>query len=161
MLIEYDIKKISGMKKSLCVGDLIKYYGETAAKTRDKVKKLNESNDTKGMIASILRKAMNNQGAQMVMDNIQESAKKNIFSFKIDDINLLTFDNHKETCVIEVEMIEEYFVTHALWNMMTPGFRKMSYEQHIEKEKERWLKWFEKNLRNDYTTCYTKKILEK
>ena len=67
----------------------------------------------------------------------------------------------KENCKIEVELIEEYFDTQAIWDMMKPGFRRMSFEGYVQKEKDKWVKWFEKNLRDDYTTCYTKKILEK
>jgi len=160
MIIEYNLDKISGKNKSLCVGDLIRYYGETRYKIIEGVQKLNDSKTTKGMVASLLAKAANNPGAQLIMGNLEEFAKKKIFGFKIDGINPLTFDNGEENCVIEIELGEEYFSAKAIYSMMKPGFRKMTFEESLDRERDVWLKWFEKNLK-DYTNSYSRKIKEK
>ena len=111
------------------------------------------------MVAKLLTKATNNPGASMIMDNLEQYAQKNVFSFTIDEINPLIYDNGEENCVIIIDMGEEYFSAKAIYDMMKPGFRKMEVEDHIKNEKENWLKWFEKNLK-DYTSCYSRNILE-
>ena len=160
MKIEYKIDKITGKNKSICVGDLIRYYGETRYKIIEGIKKLNDSKTTKGMVAKILSKATDNASVEMIMGNLEETAKKQIFAFKIDDINPLTYDNGKDNCVIVVELSQEYFSAKAIYDMMKPGIRKLTFEEHIQREKENWIKWFEKNLK-DYTSSYESKILEK
>ena len=159
MKIEYTIDKITGKNKSLCVGDLIRYYGETRYKIIEGVKKLNDSKTTRGMVAKLLSKAMDNPSTELIMGNLEKFAQQNIFNFKIDGINPLKFDNGKERCIITIELGEEFFSAKAVYDMMKPGLRKMSFEEHVEKEKENWVKWFEKNLK-DYTSCYSSKILE-
>ena len=160
MKIEYSLDKITGKNKSLCVGDLVRYYGETKYKIVDGIQKLNDSKTTKGMVAKLLSKATNNAGVEMIMGNLEQYAKKSILSFSIDDINPLLYDNGKDNCVVVINISEEYFNAKAIFDMMKPGFRKMSFEEHILKEKENWVKWFEKNLK-DYTNCYSSKVLEK
>lgn len=161
MKIEYTINNITGKKKTLCIGDLIRYYGETKYKMIEGIQKLNESKTTRGMVANLLGKAINNPSANLIMNNLEELAKKNIFSFKVDGFDPLLFDNGENSCVIVLEFGEEYFVAKAIYAMMKPGFRKLEFEEYVRKEKEDWIKWFEKNLKKDYTTSYTSKILEK
>lgn len=160
MKIEYTLEKITGKNKSLCVGDLIRYYGETRYKIIEGIQKLNDSKTTKGMVAKLLSKVTDNAGVEMIMANLEQSAKKTIFSFDIDGVNPLLYDNGNDSCIIVIELGEEYFSAKAIYDMMKPGFRKMTFEEHIQKEKDNWMKWFEKNLK-DYTSCYNIKILEK
>ncbi len=86
--------------------------------------------------------------------------KKNIFFFTVDDINPLLFDTGNDTCKIIIEIGDEYFSAKAIYDMMKPGFRHMEINDYIIKEKQSWIHWFEKNLK-DYSSCYTSKILEK
>jgi hypothetical protein len=161
MKLEYTLNNISGKKKSLCVGDLIKYYGETRYKIIESIQKLNENETTKGMVANLLKKvASNNVAVDMMIGNLEELAKKNIFSFTIDGINPVLFDTGKDTCVIVVDVGAEYFSAKAIYDMMKPGFRKRDFEENIKKEKAIWRSWFEKNLKEDYTKAFTCKILE-
>jgi len=159
MKIQYDIKNITGKNKSVCIGDLIKFYGETRYKTIEGIERLNRDKNTRGMVVRLLQKALNNPGVQGVFDNLSEIAKKRFFQFSVDGKDLLCFDNGKENCILEVEMSEEYFTTKAIYDMMKPGIRKMDFEDYVKKEKEQWNKWFEKNL-NEFTRCYERKILE-
>lgn len=159
MKIEYNIKNISGKNKSLCIGDLVKYYGETRYKLIESIQRLNKDNTTKSMVANILKKAMNNPNVEMMFDNMEELSKKNIFSFQIDDTNPLVFDNGKDNCKITITMNDEYFAAKAIYDMMKPGFHKKEYKDYVNDEKEEWKKWFTKNLK-EYTTDYSCIILE-
>lgn len=161
MKLEYTLNSISGKKKSLCVGDLIKYYGETRYKIIESIQKLNENETTKGMVANLLKKvASNNVAVDMMIGNLEELAKKNIFSFTIDGINPVLFDTGKDTCVIVVDVGAEYFSAKAIYDMMRPGFRKGTFEDYVKKEKNDWKSWFEKNLREDYTKSFVCKVIE-
>lgn len=160
MKLEYTLNSISGKKKALCVGDLIKYYGETKYKIVESIQKLNENETTRGMVASLLKKvASNSPAVDIMMGNLEELAKKNIFAFTIDDINPVLFDTGKDSCVLVVEVGDEYFAAKAVYDMMKPGFRKHDYEGHVKKEKEVWRSWFEKNLKDDYTKSFSCKVL--
>ena len=160
MKLEYTINNISGKNKSLCIGDMIKYYGETRYKMIEGIERLNKSDTTKGMVAHLIRKAVNNPAVEMILGNLESVAnKQHFFLFTVDKIDPLVFDNGKNNCVIVIEMKEEYFAAKAIYDMMKPGFRKMEYEDHVKKEKDDWLKWFEKNLK-DYSSDYSCKTIE-
>lgn len=160
MKLEYTLNNISGKKKSLCIGDLIKYYGETKYKIIESVQKLNENETTRGMVANLLKKvAKNSPAVDIMMGNLEELSKKNIFSFTIDGINPLQFDTGKDNCILVIDISDEYFAAKAIYDMMKPGLRKHEYEEHIKKEKDAWRSWFDKNLRDDYTRCFTCKVL--
>jgi hypothetical protein len=162
MKLEYTINNISGKNKSLCIGDMIKYYGETRYKMIEGVQKLNKSDTTKGMVAHLLKKAMKNPVVDAMFNNIEELAnKQHFFLFTVDNIKPLLFDNGKNHCVMVVEMTEEYFAAKTIYDMMKPtlGVHKMEYEDYLHKEKGDWRKWFEKNLK-EYTSDYSCKTLE-
>ncbi len=159
MKIEYNIKDISGKNKALCIGDLIRYYGETRYKIIESVEKLNSNETTKGMVINLLKKAINNPLVGGIFDNMQELAKKKVFSFTVDDFNPIKFDNGKNSCILVLDMGDEYFTAKAIYAMMRPGFRKQCFEAYVEKEKQEFRRWFEKNLK-DYTHNYTYKLLE-
>lgn len=160
MKLEYTLNSISGKKKALCIGDLIKYYGETRYKIIESIQKLNENEATRGMVANLLKKvATSSPAVDMLMGNLEELAKKNIFSFTIDDINPVLFDNGRDHCIIVVDVGDEYFSAKAIYDMMKPGFRKHDFEENVKKEKAVWKSWFEKNLRDDYTKVFTCKVL--
>lgn len=160
MKIEYDIRNITGKDKSLCVGDLIRFYGETKYKMIEGIERLNKSETTKGMVANILRKTMKNPAVELIMTNLEGIANEKFFYFTVDDFDPLVFDNGKTKCKIIIEMRDEYFLAKAIYDMMKPGFRKIDYEEHVKKEKEKWLKWFGKNLR-EYSQCYDYNVLKK
>lgn len=159
MKIQYDIKNISGKNKALCIGDLIRYYGETKYKIIDGMQKLNDSETKKGMVAGLLKKVVNNPSVDMIMSNLEEFSKKNIIVFAVDGFNPLVFDNGTDSCVLVVEMGDEYFAAKAIYGMMKPGFRKMEFEDHVDRERKNWIRWFEKNLK-EYSNSFTSKILE-
>ena len=159
MKMEYNIKNISGKNKALCIGDLIRYYGETQYKIIESAEKLSSSETTKGMVTNLLKKAMDDPRVGAVFDNIQELAKKKIFSFTIDNVDPIVFDNGKDSCNLIVNMCDEFFTAKAIYAMMRPGFRKQNFEDYVEKEKQEFRRWFEKNLK-EYTNNYDCKILE-
>ena len=159
MKIEYSLKDITPKNKAVCIGDLIRYYGETKYKIIESVEKLNNSETTKGMVINLLRKAIDNPYIGNVFDNLVELSKKNIFSFTVDNKNPVIFDNGKNNCNLCIVMDDAYFFTKAIYAMMRPGFRKMSYEEYIEREKQEFKRWFDKNLK-DYTSNYSFRILE-
>ena len=153
------VKNISGKNKSLCVGDLIRFYGETRYKMIEGVERLNRDEKTKGMVANLLKKALNNPSVDLVFGNIEEISKRKFFNFTVNKKDPLEFDDGKDSCVIVIEMQQDYFAAKSVYSMMKPGIRKYDLEKYIEKEKKDWQKWFEKNL-NGYTRCYTSNILE-
>ena len=159
MKIKYDIKNISNKNKSLCVGDLIKYYGETRYDIIDRVEKLNRSETTKGMVAKLLHNAMNNPAVSSVFDNLEALSKKKVFEFRIDDVDPIVFDNGNTSCILIVEMGEEYFSAKAIYDMMKPGFRKKTFEECVERQKQEFKRWFERNLK-EYTNDYSCNVIE-
>jgi hypothetical protein len=150
---------MSPKNKALCVGDLIRYYGETKYKIIESVEKLNSSETTKGMVANLLRKAMSNPMASSIFDNLSELAKKDIFSFTVDGVNPIVFEDAENGCSLVVKMSDEYFQAKAIYAMMRPGFRKYSFEECIEREKQDFRRWFDKNLK-EYASSYRVKVLE-
>jgi len=159
MKIEYSLKDITPKNKAVCIGDLIRYYGETKYKIIESVEKLNNSETTKGMVMNLLRKAIDTPLVGNVFDNLVELSKRNVFSFTVDNKDPVIFDNGKNSCNLCIVMDDAYFVTKAIYAMMRPGFRKMSYEEYIEREKQEFKRWFDKNLK-EYTSNYSFKILE-
>lgn len=160
MKLRYNINNISGKNKALCIGDLIRYYGETKYTIIEKVNKLNSSENTKGMVTNLLKRAMDNPQVGMVMDNLEELAKKDVFKFTVDEINLCNkFDNDNDNCSIVIDMRDEYFTAKAIYAMMRPGFRKQSFEDFVNKEKQDFKRWFEKNLK-EYTSDYNCVVVE-
>ena len=111
MKIEYSLKDITPKNKAVCIGDLIRYYGETKYKIIESVEKLNNSETTKGMVINLLRKAIDNPYIGNVFDNLVELSKKNIFSFTVDNKNPVIFDNGKNNCNLCIVMDDAYFVT--------------------------------------------------
>jgi hypothetical protein len=153
MKIKCEINNITGKQKVFCISDLIRYYGETRYKILEGIQRLNQSNTTKGMIASLLKKVSNNPNVSIMMNDLEGFAQKRVFSFTINDIDLLIFDDGKKQCNLTVEIGDEYFFAKAVYDMMKPAFKKTTYEQYVEKEKQDWLRWFTKNLQ-DYTKDY-------
>jgi hypothetical protein len=161
MKLEYTISSISGKKKALCVGDLIKYYGEHRYKLIDAARNLSNDKTTKGLIVNLIKKiATNNAAVDMMLNHVEELAKKKIFKFTIDGFDPVQFDNGTDSCVLVLEMDEEWFIGQAMGAMVRPGFRKFSFEQHLEREKDAWRKYIDDNLRNDYSKCFTCRVLE-
>ena len=159
MKVEYKIRDISGKSKSLCVGDLIRYYGETRYGIIEKIEKLNNSETTKSMVANLLQKAMNNPAVGAVFDNLNELSKKKVFSFSIDKIDPTCFDDGSDECTLVVDMGDEYFSAKAIYDMMKPGFKKRTFEECVERQKQEFIRWFERNLK-EYSTDYDRKMLE-
>ena len=160
MKIRYRINNITGKNKALCIGDLIRYYGETRYKILEGVQRFNQNDTTKGMVANLLKKATNNPMVDMMLNNIEEFAKKRVFSFTINGNDLLFFDNGVNNCELIIEIGDEYFNAKAIYDLMRPGFRKkLDYNEYIYKEKQDWLNWFEKNLQ-EYTKDYNKMELK-
>jgi len=161
MKLEYTLEKISNKKKTACVGDLIKYYGEIKYKIVEQANNLSRDKITKSMVANLIKQiAANNPAVDMMLNNIEELAKKELFSFTIDGFNPLEFDNGKDSCVLVLTMNEEWFAAQALGAMIRPGFRKFSFNEHLQKEKNDWKVYVEKNLRNDYTKYFKCRVLE-
>lgn len=162
MKIEYRINNITPKKKMLCIGDLIRYYGEVKFKIIESAERLNSSG-TKGMVTNLLKKAINNPHVDLIMNNLTEIAQRDILKFTIDGLNLIPSVDviNAGNCVIVIEMDEAYFHSQAMFDMMKPGFRKRTYEDHVNNRKQDWMRWFEKNLKADYTEDYSRKILER
>ena len=161
MKVEYGINNITPKSKMLCIGDLIRYYGEVKFKIIESAEKLNGSG-TKGMITNLLKKAINNPHVDLIMNNLTEIAQRDILKFTVDGVNLIPDIEliNKKSCVIVIEMDEAYFHSQAMFDMMKPGFRKREYVDHLQNRKNEWMKYITKNFK-EYTENCSYKILER
>ena len=163
MKVEYTIKNLPSKRKMICVGDLMGYFGEVRYKILGDVNQFTKNNTTKNMVKSLLRKVASNTNVDLILDNLEEAAKQNIFFFEVNGIDLLTNAipiAETEPLVLTLDMREEYFQAQAIFDVMKPGFRNLPYIDYIKKRKKEWMGWFEKNLKKDYTNHFTVKILE-
>lgn len=165
MKVTYVLNNISGKNKALCVGDLVRYYGETKYKIRENLQKIKDSKTISAMIINSIRKNSNFAGVTIegLLANLEASNASDIFAFKVNNQNLIQIFDAQPDMVIEVFMDELFFSTKAVMSQNMPGFRlhAIPIEHQIQKEKESWVKWFEKNLR-DYqpSNKWDKKVLE-
>ena len=154
---------MNNRKKASCVGDLIKYRGETIYKIREGLDKIK---DNKGLASIIINAMKKNKGMagmtiEQLLTNLETSSSIDIFSFKVNDHELYKLFDESNNMNIEVYMDDLYFQSKAMMDQALQGFRikKMPYSLLVEKEKDKWLRWFEKNLKDYHPLNQTIKSL--
>lgn len=167
MRIKYNLKGISLKNQSLCIGDLIRYYGESKYKLIESVERISEN---RGITAKMLNAIRDHTKAGMTLEglitNLQMASGTDIFTFKVNgkDPTELFHDGDIE---LEIYMNPLYFTTKAGISGQIPGFRRKNIGSSAElqmkakQEQAKWIKWFEKEL-NKYhpRSQWGKRILD-
>jgi len=164
MKILYTIKDMPPKKKSLCLGDLIRYYGETKYKTLEHIQKLQQNKTMAAKLVNSIRKLPNNQNftIDIILQALETASSTQIFDFKIDGISPNAILKEGKDVAIEIYMNPLYFTTKAVMYQAFPGFRSKhdNIEVAIKKENDLWVKWFERELRGYSAKPFEKTILE-
>lgn len=164
MKLEYQLKDIGYKNKAKCIGDLIGYYATTKYKTLEGLEKIKNNKTICSMLINTLRKhnGMTGMTIDTLLNNLEVANKIQLFTFTSDTIDYINYVEQSKDLTLIVEMNDLYFTTKATLAANMPGFRisKRPLEKTIEKEKEKWVQWFEKELKNYYRYPFQKKILE-
>lgn len=164
-------QKMDRKTRNIFIADLVGYKIQRDMEATRKLTKLSED---KGFLAKIVNTASKSGSStgmtiDMVLNGIKTALNMEIFSFKINGIDLFSVLDDKlkdDGFELEIYMNDLYFSSEiALKQAITPGFRKNVTEEYIgqrmEKAKKAWLFQFEKNIKEylDIMNC-EKKILE-
>jgi len=164
MKIEYTLKGMPLLKQTLCIGDLLRYYGERKYKLLEDLEKIEHN---KGLKIKVLNAIKEHTRAGMTIDQLmtglQTAGAIDVFKFKVNGKDLC--DAFEKTDMkLEVYMNPIYFSTAGVMSSILPGFRRVKRTplEQAQHEQSNWIRWFEKNMNKDYHPFnkWTKKILE-
>jgi len=170
MRIKYKLHKMPLLQQSKCMGDLTKYYGERKFKLLEQVTAIRNNDLIATKLLNTIRKHTGTTGLTIdqLVNGLETAAGVDIFTFKVNDVNPCEMFKD-EDLTLEVYMNPIYFTTQAALGAQLPGFRKhrhMDMESKIkdiaQKDQDRWLRWFEKELNNYHPSKLWKRtVLEK
>lgn len=167
MRIKYTLKDMPLLKQSLCIGDLMRYYGESKFKLIESVRRIEEN---RGLSAKMLNTIRKHTNVGMTIDalvmNLQTASGTDIFNFKINGVDPTEVFTDKNI-ELEIYMNPLYFVTKSAITGQIPGFRRkpastgVEIEMKARQEQTKWIKWFEKEL-NKYhpSSSWKKQVLD-
>jgi len=163
MKIVYNLHKMPLLKQSLCIGDLIRYYGESKFKLVESVRRIEENRGLSSKMLNTIRKHTNvGMTIESLVTNLQMASGTDIFKFKINGMDPTTMFTD-EDIELEIYMNPLYFVTKGAITGQLPGFRRKpantetEIEMKARQEQTKWIKWFEKELNKYHPSCYWKK----
>jgi len=163
MRIKYTLKDMPLLKQSLCVGDLIRYYGESKFKLIESVKRIEQNRGlTVKMLNTIRKHTKVGMSIDSLIMNLQMASGTDIFKFKINgkDPTEIFSDGEIE---LEIYMNPIYFVTKSAITGQIPGFRRKpagtetEIEMKARQEQTKWIKWFDKELNKYHPSSHWKK----
>jgi hypothetical protein len=157
------------LQQSKCMGDLMRYYGESKFKLMEDVQKISSSRGLSEKLLNTIRKHTGVAGLKIdqLVSGLETASQMDIFGYTVNGVNPCEIFQDKDV-VLEVSMSPVYFATKASLGASLPGFRKvktLDKEDHIQalarKEQENWIRWFEKELNKYHTRrLWERKILE-
>ena len=163
MKVQYTIKKMPLLKQSLCMGDLIRYYGESKFKLIESVRRIEENRGLSSKMLNTIRKHTNvGMTIDGLVTNLQMASGTDIFKFKINGVDPTEMFTDEDV-QLEIYMNPLYFVTKGAISGQLPGFRRKpsntetEIEMKARQEQTKWLKWFEKELNKYHPSCFWKK----
>ena len=163
MRIVYELEDMGNYKKASCIGDLLKYRGETIYKLREGLNKIKNDKGISSMLINAMRKSktMTGMTIENLINNLETGSQLEIFTFKTNDVELYKFFDNKQDLTLEIYMDDLFFQSKALLSQSLQGFRirKLPFDVLMKKEKERWVRWFEKNLNDYHPLCKCKKTV--
>jgi hypothetical protein len=151
MRIIYECKDISKRNRANCVGDLLRYYGETRYKIVESLEKIKNNKTISAMLVNSMRKRAGMTGltVDMLLTRLENTAQMKMLDLKINGKQPYIIFEDGEDMEIEIFMDDLYFETKAMLDQALPGIRKKpSVDVYVFKEKEAWVRWFEKNLKD-------------
>jgi hypothetical protein len=144
MKAQYRMKNMPLIKQSMCVGDLVRYYGETRFKLLDKVRRI-QSNQ--GLTVKLLNILRTNTKSGLTLDNLitglETVSEMDIFKFKMNETDPCAWFQEGDV-VMEVYMNPFFFTaTAAVNNALRDPMKIPEIAKH---EEAKWVAWFEKEL---------------
>jgi len=152
MKIKYGLKNMSLLNQSLCIGDLMRYYGESKFKLVESIEKIAEDRGlTVKMLNAIRKHTMAGITIDGLINNLELAAGTDVFKFTINgkDPTEIFIDGDIE---LEIYMNPLYFTTKAAISGQIPGFRRKKISSELElnikakQEQTKWLRFFEREL---------------
>jgi hypothetical protein len=164
MRVQYQMDGITLKNKALCIGDLIRYYGESKYKTLDTLDKIRQNKGLSSKLLNAIRRHANMPGLTVdnLMNAIETASEYNVFTFLINGEDMTKIVDENRDVKLEIYMHPLYFSTRAALTMYTPGIgKRRTLDEQEKKEKDSWTHWFEKELNTYYPIMdIKKKILE-
>lgn len=165
MKLSYQLSGISNRKMALCIGDLVRYVGQTNYKMKEGVENIKASKTLSTLFLSKMRQGKGLTG--MTIDNLltalEVASLADLCYVKVDGVNPCDLFDKKKDITMDVFMNDNYFLIKSYQQSMIPGFRvdKQPIDRIMIKEKEKWCSWFEKNLRDyHHPTKWIKTVKE-
>jgi hypothetical protein len=154
----YSVPEIDVKMRNLFIADLIGYKLQRDLEATQKLRKLSENKGWMMKVVDTARKSQSSGGMtlDMVMQGLQTALNIDIFSFKVNGVDLFKLLDEKvksSTFEVEVFMNPLYFSSEiALKNAVMPGFRKPVLteeymQERMKKAGKAWLFQFEKNCK--------------
>lgn len=162
MKIRYILNDVSTTNIVKCIGDIMRYTGETTFKLKDDAEAIRKSRTLSTIILNKLRqgKGMGALTIDNLLNTLDNSSINNMFQFKVDGVDLCDIVKDKKHIMLEINMDDSFFMTRMLIDSAL--FKVKEPELALQKQKEKWVSWFEKNLKDYHplNKC-VKTILEK
>jgi len=169
MKLQYLLHDMSYYNQAKCMGDLMRYYGESKFKLLETINKICTNETIAIKLLNTIRKHTGMAGLTIdsLVDGLQTSASMDIFKYKVNGKNPCDIFASKDV-KLEVYMNPIFFATEASLNLSLPGFRKhksMDMEERVKeltiKKRNDWVRWFEKELNNYHShKLWKKTVLE-
>lgn len=162
MKVIYTLSDVNTTNIIKCIGDMIRYTGETTYKLKDDAAAIRRSKTLSAIVLNKLRQGKGLSG--MTIDNLlnalDNAASSDMFQFKVNGVNLCDVVKDKKDIIIEVNMDETFFMTRMLVDSTI--FKIKDADDALLKQKDKWMGWFEKNLKDYHplNKC-SKEIVEK
>jgi hypothetical protein len=162
MKVLYNLNDVSTTKMIKCIGDLLRHVGETTYKLKDDAEAIRKSKTLSSIILNKLRrgKGMGGITVDNLLTALDATATSNMISFKVNGVNLCDTVKDKKDIELEITVDENFFMTRMLVDSVL--FKTKNPDEALQKQKDKWISWFEKNLREYHplNKC-TKTIMEK
>lgn len=162
MKVVYTLNDVSTTNIIKCIGDMMRYVGETTYKLKDDAESIRKSKTLSSIILNKLRqgKGMGGITVDNLLTAIDGISASDMFQFKVNGVNLCDVVKDKKDIELEITMDEKLFMTRMLVDSVL--FKVKNPGEALQKQKDKWIAWFEKNLKDYHplNKC-SKDVIEK
>ena len=162
MKVVYTLTDVSTTNIIKCIGDMMRYAGETTYKLKDDAEAIRKIKTLSSIKLNKLRqgKGMGGITVENLLTAIDTTSASDIFKFKINGVNLCDVVKDKKDIELEIAMDDNFFMTRMLVDSVL--FKVKDPGEALQKQKDKWIAWFEKNLKDYHplNKC-SKDIIEK
>jgi len=151
--LKYILKEIPFKQQALCIGDLLRYHGESKYGLAESIDRIASN---KGLAVKLLNTIRSHSGMSgMTIDSLinqlQVASGIDIFKFTVNGEDLSTVFKDTKEIELDVYMNPVYFTTKGALTQYLPGIRrkKAGNDAVLEQakfEQEKWIRWFEREL---------------